>query len=262
MSTPNEEVGGLLDVIATEEPGGIPENKNAEAPESESSKTTEPEEELGDDTQDHSRLPVPEPETEEVAEPSKTEEAAEAAVEDDWTPILPPELPPFNLPAPQFNEEGFITNMDAAQYQQYIVEKAKYEMKQEMHGLQFENQALDAAEKILPEIKTNPSIRSMVENIRVASILTGKQVNSYEAAKQVKEALGLSQTKVAAARAEGERNAKSSITVQKKAALQTNGSSQPAPNKAKNRELSQRLNRGDTDAYAELFDIWQEEGKL
>lgn len=279
---------GVLDVVDTEEPAlhtktapekqtekvetKTTETKTPEAAKEEPKEETKTEkvapaedDEEVEDTQDFSRTPTDDTETPpETTEPSKTEteKPKEADTTPDWEPNLPPP-PEFKLPAPEINEEGYITNMTPEQYQTYIVEKAKYEMRLEAHTQRVEDQALDAAEKILPELKTNPAVRQMVENARVASILNGKQINSYEAAKTVAEALGITSTKLAEAKAEGAQNAKVSITTQKNAAVETTGSTKKKTDPtAKNIQLSKRLKAGDDEAFAELFDTWDKEGKL
>lgn len=270
---------GVLDVVTTEEPtlhdktAPVKTETKTEAPKTETktetktnTKEVEPSEdddEVLPDEQDFSR-PSEEPKSdkeETTTEPSKTETTPEAETVEDWKPSLP-EPPKFNLPEPIVNDEGYITNMTPQEYQTYIVEKAKHEMRMEGYTQTFENQALDAAEKILPELKTSPAIRTMVENARVASILTGQQINSYEAAKLVKEALGLTSTKLAEAKAAGAQNAKASITIQKNAAVETTGSTKSKPSNPKNDSLTKRLKQGDTDAFAELFDDWDKSGKL
>lgn len=198
-----------------------------------------------------------------TTEPSKTEtdKPVEAEPVEDWKPSLP--VPPqFNLAEPETDENGYITNMTPQEYQTYVVERAKHEMRVEGYNQTFENQALDAAEKILPELKSSPAIRTMVENARVASILTGQQINSFEAAKIVKEALGLTSTKIAEAKAAGAQNTKASITIQKNAAVETTGTTKVKPSNPKNDNLTKRLKQGEDSAFAELFDDWDKSGKL
>lgn len=202
-----------------------------------------------------------------TTEPSKTETPTEAETpaSDDWKPSLP-EAPKFLLEPPQYNEDGYITNMSPQQYETYVIEKAKFDFRQEAYVTNIENQALDAAEKLLPQIKTSPAVRTMVENARIASILNGEQINSFEAAKLVKEALGLStkevDAKVAQAKAQGAQNAKASITIQKNAAVETQGSTKTKADTSKNSQLTKRLKAGDDEAFAELFQQWDSDGKL
>lgn len=219
-----------------------------------------PEEVEGTDTQDKTKI--------ETNEPSKGTEEADAEgtetkteTEIDWKSTLPPAPQPYAGKVPEINEDGEITNMTHEEYQQYSKEIIKAELRLEGYGEYVENVALDAAEKILPEIKTNPLIRTLVQNIRVASVINGDPIDSYEAAKQVREALGIAPEKLSEAKAEGVANTKASITIQKNAALET-GSGQTAPEKDKVNDLQKRISRGDDDAFAELLDIWDETGKL
>jgi hypothetical protein len=200
-------------------------------------------------------------------EPSKTETETETetpAAEQvpEWEATLPPPPPEYTGPHPEVDPDtGQITNMSPPEYAQYIRETAKAEIRQEGYIQTVENRALDAAEQLLPEIKTNPAVRAMVENARVASILSGKQINSYEAAKQVQAALGISPDKIAAAKAEAANNAKTSITIQKNAQVET-GASQTKTESTKSDKLTRRLKAGDDSAFDDLFTQWQDEGKV
>lgn len=287
MTTTNDEVAGVMDAIATSEPSlakhvadapkpkqTTPEPKPVEKP-AEDPKTKEPvaappteDEEEEPDTQDFSRTPADEPEdtVEKPAatEPSKTETetpVAESEVEA-WKKTLPSPPPAYAGKQPEVDEQGQITNMTPQEYTQYITEVAKADLRQEMYVSNVENQALDYAEKILPEIKTNPAVRQMVQNARVASIINGQQIDAVTAALQVKEALGITTTKLAEAKAEGAQNAKTSITIQKNAAVETKGASQTKPQANRADKLAKRLKAGDNEAFVELFDGWEKEGKI
>jgi hypothetical protein len=191
---------------------------------------------------------------------SQTEESTEAEV-DNWQETLPPPPQPYQGPQPEFDPEtGTITNMTPAEYSRYMTEVAKAEMRQELYTSTVENRALDVAEQILPELKTNPAIRTMVENARVASIISGQQIDTVEAAKQVRDALGIAPERIKAAQAEGAQNAKASITVAKNAALET--PSNAVPTEDTGAELIKRINRGDDEAFAELLGQWEETGKI
>lgn len=279
---PNEQDAGVFDIIATEEhqapakpsepvktETSEPEAKTAKEPKQTKTESVEEpvaDDENGNDTQDFSRKDVPAIETEaepETTEPSQTEKQTQAEpVEDNWKDNLPPPPAPFALPAPEINELGQITNYTPDQYQRYLIESSKAEMRQEMYVQTVENRALDAAEQLLPEIKTNKLVRQLVENARVASIINGQQIDAYEAAKQVKEALGITSTKIAEAKAEGANGAKVQITVQKNAAVETKGPSQTKPKANAVDKLSKRLKQGDDEAFVELFDLWDKDGKI
>jgi hypothetical protein len=99
------------------------------------------------------------------------------------------------------------------------------------------------------------NFRQMVESIRIASVVNGKEIDSVEAAKQVKALIG-------SAKAEGVQSAKTTITVTKRSQPETKGSSQTKPQPSKADKLSSRLKAGEDQAFAELFELWQEEGKL
>jgi hypothetical protein len=275
---PNEQVDGLFDTIANEEPGAaVPEKqKEGEEPKPlDPNIQTAEEDVIGDDSQDYSRKEQPKQSEEaENTEPLKeeiktetdtqteTETETKTETEVDWKQNLPPAPQPYNGPAPQIDPEtGNITNMSPEQYEEYILQKAEARAAERAYSSLVENKALEAAEAILPELKTNVAVRRLVENARVASIINGEQIDSYEAAKLVKEALGISPEKIDEARAQGAQNAKVSITTSKAAAVET-GASAPKASPTKIDKLDKRLKSGDDEAFAELLDIWSEEGKI
>lgn len=191
---------------------------------------------------------------------SQTEESTEVAV-DNWQEKLPPAPQPYQGPHPEYDQEtGVITNMGPQEYQAYLRETMKADLRAENYASQVENVALDVAEQILPELKTNPAIRTMVENARVASILNGQQIDTVEAAKQVRDALGIAPEKIESARQQGAQNAKVSIETQSRAALET-GSTQ-VQTVDPSVDLVKRINRGDDEAFSSLLDMWEEQGKI
>lgn len=208
------------------------------------------------------------PKTEEAEEPAKTEEGENTNTEteqqtpdeaDRWREELPPPPSGYQGPRPEYNERGEITNMGPAEYEQYQRESLKADMRQEQYESFVENKALENAEKVLPELKTNPAVQQLVQDARVAAAINGEQIDSFEAAKKVKEALGIAPDKLSEAKKEGAASAKASITVQKNAALET-GSGQQAPTFTPEQKLQERLASGDDHAFEELMDIWEEKG--
>jgi hypothetical protein len=257
-----DEVNGVFDVIDTEEhvaptPAETKPETKTETKTQTNTKSEEevtPDEEQGTDTQDFSReteTPT-EPETPEPAEPSQTETKTEPEpVNDDWKLTLPPPPPAFAIPAPTPDEDG---NISPEAYTEYVTEKAKAEMRQENYLQQVENRALDEAEKILPELKTNPLVRTMLQNTRVAQVVNGQEGDAVSAAREIRALLG-------EAKASGANNAKTQITITKNAQVETpNNQTKPQPSKAD--KLDKRLKAGDDSAFAELFEIMAEEGKL
>lgn len=257
-----DENTGVFDVIASEEhelpTAAEPTLKESDSKEDTSGKAEEESPFVGDE-QDFSRQPK-----ETKTAPSKTETETETETttetetkteEVDWRAELPPPPAPYQGIEPEIDDNGQLTNMTAKEYAQYIEEKTTAKWRAEMHTQHTENRALDEAEKILPELKTNPRVRQMVQNIRLASVVDGKNIDAYEAAKQVKELLG-------EYKAAGAQNAKVSITTQKNSAIETQGATQKpvAPSRAD--KLDRRLKSGDDAAFAELFSIMDEEGKL
>lgn len=259
MSVRDEEIADLIQ--AAEEDGQVipvTEETTAET-KTEEATTEETTEETG--TTEEETTSTTEAEVEDTLK-TETETQEETTVDDTWEPNLPV-LPQFNLPEPEINEDGQIINMDAQQYQQYIVERAKFDIRQELYQQNYENQSLEAAERVLPEIKTNPGVRKLVENARIASVINGNQLNSFEAAKLVKEALGIGPDKIAAAKAEGAQSAKVSIEIQKNSGVESQSKSTTKDSKSKvDKDLSRRLQRGDDDAFTDLLFDWEQKGLL
>lgn len=199
-------------------------------------------------------------------EPSKTEtENKTEADYSDWQKTLPPPPPDYQGKQPEFDQEtGQITNMTPQEYSEYLQEMAKLSYRKEAHTNIVEGRALDIAEQVLPEMRSNQHLRSLVENARIASILSGTPIDSVQAALQVRDALGLSKEKILAAKTEGANNAKASITVQKQAALGTGSSQKPADTSEADKitELQKRIKRGDDEAFVELLGIWEDNGTL
>ncbi|CAB4183214.1 hypothetical protein UFOVP1439_7 [uncultured Caudovirales phage] len=197
------------------------------------------------------------------SEPSKTETQVTDAEVDNWKVTLPPPPSAYTGPQPEIDPTtGQVTNMDPMEYATYMRESTKSELRAELYTQMVETQSLAVAEQILPELKTNPSIRKMVENARVASIINGQQIDNVEAAKQVRDALGLAPAKLQAAKAEGAQSAKSSIEIQKNASLETSSSQKDSGTADEVTALQKRVQRGDDEAFAELLGIWDKAGKL
>lgn len=195
--------------------------------------------------------------------PSKTETQTEVADDFDFEATLPPPPQGYTGKVPEIDPEtGQITNMNPVEYATYMRESTKAEMKLEGYNNFIEHAALDAAEKILPDLKTNPAVRTLVENARVASIYNGQMINTFEAAKLVRSALGLAPAKIAEAKAQGAQNAKVSIEVQKNASLETSSSSKGNPTADKITTLQKRVQRGDDEAFVELLGLWENNGQL
>lgn len=232
------------------------ESTTAEATETKTDETSE--EEVTPETVEPVKAETTETETQ---EPSKIETETSDAEVENWAETLPPPPVPYNGPVPEVNEEGVIVNMTPEQYATWQRETLKAELREESYQSFVENRSLEVAEKVLPEMKTNPLIRQMVQNARVASVMNGQAIDNVEAAKQVREALGIAPAKIAEAEARAAKNAKASITVQKQAALETS-STQKGPDTDKMDALQKRVQRGDDTAFVELLDIWTKSGQL
>jgi len=268
-----DELDGLFDTIQSEERVDVPEKQT---PEPEQPKSVEPEKQTQTaeedpkvETPENPEEPQGEPENPETptdpeAEPSKTETQTENPTDEyEWKKFLP--LPPteYNGPMPEVDDEGNITNMDRSQYEQYLEDRASYASDKRDYMRRVEYAALEAAEKILPELATNPAVRQLVENQRLMDIYAGKESDSFEAAKVVRDALGIAPEKLNAAKAEGNQNAKVHIETQKVAAVGDGGQQPKSESSEADKQLARRLAKGnDLDAFAELFDSWEKDGKV
>lgn len=250
-----DDTADIFNVISEEVDHKLPETQETD---SEESRETEPQEEVA--------APVAEG-TEAPAEPSKTEietkseESSEEvdlsqpeAIIEDWKKTVPPAPALTAVKEPEVNEQGEITNMTAQEYQRYLVDTAKNEVRQEAYTQYVENAALDYVEKFLPEIKTNPAVRQLVENQRIADAIAGRDGSVVNAALTIKTLLD-------GAKVQGAQNAKASITIQKEAALET-GSAVQKDEPSKGQQIADRINKGDEDAFIDLLDLWMDEGVI
>jgi hypothetical protein len=260
-----EDVAGIIGEIETGQTAHdqIEEVSSEAIPEgSDSSSSTADTENKNEEVVANSTEVTPTGETETKEAGTEQNEHSQTKTEIDWKATLPPAPQPYAGKKPEIDPEtGQITNMTLEEYQRYNQEVVKAELRQEGYADYVEHAALGAAEQILPEIKTNPAVRQLVENMRVASVLSGQVIDTYEAAKVVRDALGIAPERISQVKAEAENNAKASITIQKNAALET-GSSIKAPEGDKVKELQTRIKRGDDEAFAELLGLWEENGSL
>ena len=172
----------------------------------------------------------------------------------DWRKDLkaPPTL--YELKAPEVDENGNIVNMTAEEYENYIIGKAQNNFAQTQYRNYVENAALDAAEQILPEIKTDPVVRQLVENQRIAQVVNGQEGDVVQAAQQIKQLLGH-------AKSAGAQSAKTSITIQKNAAVES-GATNRGTEVSDSDKLFKKARTGDEDALVDLLGFWEKEGKL
>lgn len=263
--TISDEVSGLLEVIDAGEPQTaepVETQPIAEGAES-GTPTTTPEAEAQVESAPETTPTTgqdPEPET---SEPSQTKTETNTQVDtESWKEALPKPPPAYQGKQPEFDPDtGLITNMDAAEYAQYMRETTKAELKLDMYNQYVEDKAFEVAEQILPELKTNANVRRMVENARLASLYSGNPIDTVQAAIEVQEALGIAPSKIKEARSEGERNARVSIEIQENSALETGSTQLPAETNQADALVS-RIQKGDDDAVVELLGLWENEGKL
>jgi hypothetical protein len=268
-STSNE-VADIIGVIESEQSAHNPvaQEEIADAKAEGAESTPEPEEKQKEEGSPEPKTKTEDDGQQETGKPDEGKPSTEATPPDpdahsketkdaapDWKATLPPPPADYAGKEPEVDPAtGQITNMSPQEYQQYVQDKTAANMQKISYNNAIEGRALDVAEAILPEIKTNPTIRKMVENARIASILSGNQIDTVQAAQQVKEALGITTNKILEAKTEGANNAKASIEVQKNAALET-GASKKGESPDKTKELQKRIARGDDEAFAELLGI-------
>lgn len=227
----------------TETEANSVEAPQAEAEVAETETKTEPLE-TGDQTQ------VSEPQTE-----TNTETETKTQNVEDWKKFLPPQPVLHQIVEPTFDENGNVTNMDAKQYADYITQRAENAVINKNYEAQVEAAAFAAAEQLLPSLKTDPGIQQLVYSIRAAAAISGNPIDTVQAAQQVKSI-------VDGARQAGAAGAKTTITRAKAAAVEA-GNPQAAPDKPVNKRMEAALRGGhDVDAFADLFDQWDKEGKI
>lgn len=274
MSEPDDALLGDLVAVAETEAHAAPQNaetqKQTES-DTETNTVTATEDEFVGDEQDFSRQdwderPADESE-DETEEPSQTEDAETAPSTDSteeapvtpendnsWLQTLPTPPPQPQLKAPEVDEDGQLLNMTPQEFIEYNAQVAVQRVREENYNQQVLNRSLEVAESILPEIKTNETIRNMVLNQVVANTLNGNNYTAVDAARDIKSLLG-------DAKSEGAQNTRTNITIQKNAAVESPSNQKPTkPSKAD--QLAKRLKSNDHSAFDELMLDWQEQGKI
>lgn len=263
---------GVIDSGEVETPVVEPDVSSADAPREiqkeqpsgESEEKTDEQEQASEDETSETTQTQTEPSQTETQTETENKEAdkADAVQEVDWQAGLPPAPPEYQGKIPEVDADGNIVNMTPQEYIEYQQQYPLYLLRKENYNNTVESAAISAAEQILPEMKTNPAIAQLVRDMRVASVISGTQINSYEAAKTVRDALGISPEKLQAAKAEGAQNAKVQIKTVKNAALETS-SSQVKSDNSKDVKLDKRLRSGHDDAaFESLLDSWSEQGLI
>lgn len=243
------------------------QNKNLNTNEAAAQAIEDPEEEEaggdnaeGLDSQDYShQVPATEEATEDNNEATtdlsqtNTETNNTQSTDDDWKNSLPTAPVSFQLEPPKPDDLGQI---DPLEYTTYVKEAAKAEMRQEQYNQTVITRSFEEAEKILPELKTNPVVQNLVRQSYLAQIANGDPTVVVNIARDVKTLLG-------GAKAEGANNAKTSITIQKNATVETKGATQKkVTTPPKDKALDKRLARNDTTAFEELMGGWMADGKV
>lgn len=233
----------------TPDPDPNPVAEGAKAPEVQES-SSEPQTKTATETQETETKTVPSQEETKSGEQSSETTAEKPEV--DWKSLLPQAPGDYQGKSPEVDENGNVTNMNAQEYEDYLISKAEHRLAHRSYLNTVENRALEEVEKILPEIKENPTIRAMIENYRVAEVVSGRDGDIVEAAKSIRSLLG-------EAKAQGAQNSKVHIETQQVAAVET-GNSRAKSDNSKGESIAKRINAGDDEAFIELLDIWQDAG--
>lgn len=212
----------------------------------------------GLDSQDFSHeIPVQEEDTTAVEEadtdttPSQTETKPEVDI--DWKAGLPEDPGDFTLEPPKPDEYGQI---DPSEYGEFIKAQFRHEMRMEEYNARVITATFDTVEKILPEIKEDAAIQAAIRNTYYGTLSADETVN-------LAKSLRASLDKVASTnKAVGAQNAKTSITIQKSASVESRGAAKTPSTTTKSDNLSKRLSKGDDSAFEELMGNWLEEGKI
>lgn len=210
----------------------------------------------GLDTQDFSRETEPKEDTEDTDEakdePSQTETKTEA--EDiDWKSGLPADPGEFQEKPPEPDENGQIDPLD---YTDFLEKKILHRQRVEAYNDKVITATFDAVEKILPEVKTDPAFQQAIRST-FNSTLSGEETVTM--ARNLRQSID----KVAMAnKATGAQNAKTSISIQKNAAVETQGATKKKSTSTKSDNLTKRLQKNDTSAFEELMGNWMEDGKI
>ena len=209
----------------------------------------------GLDTQDYSREPVPATteadEAPEADEPLKTETQPEVA--DDWKAALPTDPGEFTLPAPVADENNQI---DPIEYGNYIRAQIKHDNLVDEYNAKLITTTFDTVEKILPEIKDSKAFQASIRNTYYSTL------NAEDTVNLAKELRSTIDTAKSMAKSAGIQSAKTSITIQKNAAVETKGATQKKATPSKTDNLVKRLQKNDTSAFEELMGDWLEDGKV
>ncbi|NBU34383.1 hypothetical protein EBS40_07205 [bacterium] len=213
----------------------------------------------GLDTQDFSHQIVPsttQVEKPETGEPSQTETQTEAEnpSDYDWMAELPQAPETVEIKPPQPDEYGQI---DPVAYADYVEARVDQKNKLDSYNKEVITKSFEAVEKILPEVKNDPSLQTAIRSVYLAN---RNPVEVVDLARSFRKAFDANRQ---TGKTEGIKSAKASITVQKNAAVETKSPTQKTQSSSpKNDNLTKRLARGDTSAFEELMNDWQENQKI
>jgi hypothetical protein len=273
---------GLIDAVASANRESRPERANSDpaatgatGPQNARTETqkekqaqkneAEVEEDAGDnadglDTQDFSRDSGAKDDTTDdtttaTGDDATSQNETETSVDDEeWRKELPYAPGEFTLEAPVPDELG---RVDPDEYTNYLEAKIEHKAAIRAYNTAVITKSFEAAEKILPELKTNVVLQNLVKQTFLADLRDGKQdANPVTVARALKDAFDTKS-------AEGASNAKTQVTIQKVAAVETKGAAKPkSATSKKDADFDRRLARGDTAALEDLMGQWIDEKKV
>lgn len=259
-----DDIAGVFDAIETEQSAHDPVDQVNETAEAEGSESTTEAENKTEDVESQATDQSDEGQTQgeatnETDAPSQDSETSEQNTETqteadtDWKAGLPPDPGEFTLEAPQPDENGLI---DPTAYGDFLRAQIRHEGKVEEYNARVITATFDTVEKILPEIKDNDAYQTAIRNT-FYNTLSGE--DTVKLAKEFRASID----KIAGeSKAAGAQNAKTSITIQKSAAVETGASQKGDIEEDKVTTLQKRIKRGDDEAFAELVGMWEENGSL
>lgn len=206
----------------------------------------------GEDTQDYSRE-IPTKAEEPTETTTTTEEPSQSTTEvtEEWYKDLPAAPGEFEIQPPEPDELG---QVDPNAVYDYLGQKFKHDQKVEAYNNAYITKSFEAAEAVLPELKTNKALQQMVKQTFISDP-TNPANHPIEIAKGLSEAFS-------AKASEGANNAKTQITIQKAATVEKTGASKPKSSPKKDENFERRLAKNDSSAFEELIGGWIDQGKV
>lgn len=209
----------------------------------------------GLDTQDYSREKRTESEEDTTQETEVTSQEDTSTEVDDkaWQKDLPFAPGEFTVQPPQPDELG---RVDADAYADYVEKRVEHNQQVKAYNKLVINKAFEAAEAVLPELKTNAALQNIIKQTYLSEISAGNlDANPVAVARELRSFFD---SKVA----EGASNTRTQITIEKNASVEKTGAAKPKSTPKKDSNFERRLAKNDTAAFEELIGGWVQDGKI